>query len=253
MIELDTIYNEDCLEGMKRIPDGSIDMILCDLPYGTTYAKWDIKIPFELLWAEYLRIIKVNGVIALFGQMPFSAEIVMSNPKMFRYEWVWEKGKATGFFNAKKMPMKCHEQILIFYKSLPAYTPQFDYRTPYTRKSSKVGGQGIYRGKEYVMQAQNVTDGRRYPRDIIKFDSDKKTTPPTQKPVALCEYIIKTYTNEGQIVLDNCIGSGTTAVAAINTGRRFIGFEKDKGYFDIAQKRIAAAKEEIAQRFDFAQ
>jgi len=146
-MRLYTIYNEDCIEGMKKIPDGYVDMILCDLPYGTTYAKWDKIIPLNQLWSEYERIIKPNGAILLFGQMPFSALLVMSNPKMFRYEWIWEKGRATGFFNAKKMPMKCHESILVFYKSLPTYNPQFDYKEPHTRKASKVGGRAYIEEK----------------------------------------------------------------------------------------------------------
>ena len=257
MIELDTIYNEDCLEGMKRIPDGSVDMILCDLPYGTTENKWDIRIPFEPLWEQYKRITKKNAAIVLFSQMPFGAELIMSNRKMFRYEWIWEKDLGAGYLNANKMPLRTHENILVFYQALPTYNPQKWQGKPIFYYHSIVESNCYGKKKPQEYKTFNES-GLRFPRDTIKFNGARalfgKNTlvHPTQKPVALCEYLIRTYTNEGQIVLDNCIGSGTTAVAAINTGRRFIGFEKDAGYFEIAQKRIATAKEEVAQRLDFA-
>ena len=256
MIELDTIYNEDCLEGMKRIPDGSVDMILCDLPYGTTANKWDIRIPFEPLWEQYKRITKKNAAIVLFSQMPFGAELIMSNRKMFRYEWIWQKTIATGFLQANKMPLKSHENVLVFYQTLPTYNPQKRQGTPYV-KNRQITDFTNYGGQRNSTTTNK--NGERYPLDVVLVKSTANTVAgknnlfhPTQKPVALCEYLIRTYTNEGETVLDNCIGSGTTAVAAINTGRRFIGFEKDAGYFDIAQKRIATAKEEVAQRLDFA-
>ena len=256
MIKLDTIYNDDCLEGMKQIPDGSIDMILCDLPYGTTENTWDVRIPFEPLWLEYKRITKKNAAILLFAQMPFGAELIMSNRKMFRYEWIYQKSVATGFLNAHKMPLKAHENILCFYKSLPTYNPQKWQSQPYNVRFHSANSSTNYGQKKESITIN--TDGKRFPLDVIQVKSTRNTYTnrnnilhPTQKPVDLCEYLIKTYTNKGQTVLDNCIGSGTTAVAAINTNRRFIGFEKDANYFAIAQKRIAEAKEKIAQRLDF--
>ena len=224
----------DCLELMKDIPDKSIDMILCDLPYGTTRNKWDSVIPLDKLWKQYERIIKNNGAIVLFSQMPFTAELVHSNIKFFKYEWVWEKDNGTGFLNAKKMPLKIHENICIFYKNTPTYNPQMRKGfKPYSQKS----GRG---SSNYGKQVQVITnnDGERYPIDIIEFKRDKDKLHPTQKPVALLEYLIKTYTNEGETVLDNCMGSGSCGVAAVKTGRNFIGIELDEKYFEIAKNRI---------------
>lgn len=228
----------DCLELMKKIPDKSIDMILCDLPYGTTKNKWDNVIDLELLWKQYNRIIKDNGCIALFSQMPFSASLVMSNYKYFRYEWIWEKSKGTGHLNAKKMPLKAHENILIFYKKLPIYNVQMRKGFKSYKCISGVGS------KNYGKQKRVFTDsdGERYPLDIINFGYDSKyKLHPTQKPVALLEYLIKTYTNEKDIVLDNCMGSGSTGVACINTNRKFVGIEKDTKYYKIAKRRIKEA------------
>lgn len=224
----------DCLELMKDISDDSVDMILCDLPYGTTHCKWDSVIPFELLWKQYNRIIKDNGAICLFSQMPFSAMLVSSNLQMYRYEWIWIKSIATGFLNANKMPLKAHENILVFYKKPPIYNPQFTQGKPYKAKSGACSS--IY-NKFY--KVTTVSDGRRYPIDVLDFKNEKGLHP-TQKPVALLEYLIKTYTNEGDIVLDNCMGSGSSGVASIHTNRNFIGIELDKDYFDIAKKRIDA-------------
>lgn len=235
------IYNADCLEKMKDIKDKSIDMILCDLPYGTTARnKWDSIIPFPMLWKQYNRIIKDNGVIALWSQMPFTAQLVMSNLNMFRYEWVVEKTSATGFLNAKKMPMKAHENVLIFYKKLPTYNPQMTHG--HTRKVSKaehkVNCKKTTDYGEHGLTTYDSTD--RYPRDVLtfKWDKQKSNLHPTQKPVALLEYLIKTYTNEHETVLDNCMGSGSTGVACINTNRKFIGIELDKNYFEIAKNRL---------------
>ena len=224
----------DCLELMKDIPDKSVDLILCDLPYGTTHNKWDTVIPFDKLWTQYNRIIKDNGAILLFSQMPFGANLIMSNPKMFRYEWIWEKTQATGHLNAKKMPMKAHENILVFYKHLPTYNPQM--RTgfkAYTQKSGRASS-------NYGSQIQVITEnnGERYPIDIVEFEKDSDKLHPTQKPVVLLEYLIKTYTNEGDTVLDNCMGSGSTGVACKKTNREFIGMELDEKYFKIACDRI---------------
>jgi len=212
---------------------GSVDLILCDLPYGTTQNKWDSIIPLEPLWAEYKRIIKPNGAIILFAQTPFDKVLGCSNLEWLKYEWIWEKDNGTGFLNAKKAPLKIHENILVFYNKLPTYNPQMREGKPYTvkagRKSSNYGTQ---------IDVTTVNTGERYPIDIIKFNRDKGKYHPTQKPVPLLEYLIKTYTNENEIVLDNCMGSGSTCVASHNTGRRYIGIEKDKDYYDIAIKRL---------------
>ena len=224
----------DCLELMKDIPDKSIDMILCDLPYGTTRNKWDSVIPLDKLWEQYERIIKENGAIILFSQMPFTAELTHSNLKLFKYEWIWEKDNGTGFLNAKKKPLKIHENILVFYKKLPTYNPQM--RTGFKPYKCKQGrhstNYGLYE-QGYITES----NGERYPIDIIEFKKDSGLHP-TQKPVALLEYLIKTYTNEGETVLDNCMGSGSTGVACVNTNRNFIGIELDEKYFEIAKQRI---------------
>lgn len=212
----------------------SIDLILCDLPYGTTRNKWDKVIDLDKLWEHYNRIIKDNGAIVLFSQQPFSAKLINSNPKMFRYEWIWEKEQGTGFLNAKKMPLKSHENILVFYKKPPVYNPQM--RTgfkPYKAKQ-KSAGSNYDKSKPVV----TISNGERYPLDVISFKREGKKLHPTQKPVALLEYLIKTYTNEGGLVLDNCMGSGSTGVAALELDRNFIGIELDKHYFDTATKRI---------------
>lgn len=234
MIELNKIYNEDCLEGMKRIPDGSVNMILCDLPYGTTRNKWDSVLPFDKLWEQYERIIKDNGAIVLSAQTPFDKVLGASNLKLLRYEWIWEKTQGTGHLNANRMPLKNHENILVFYKNLPVYNPQFEagiaYKATYSTHSSNYGTQ-----KEAIT---TINDGFRYPLSIQEFKYDTETFHPTQKPVALFEYLIKTYTNKGDTVLDNCMGSGTTAIACINTERNFIGFETNEEYYNKSLQRI---------------
>lgn len=228
----------DCLELMKNIPDGSVDLVLCDMPYGTTRNKWDKCLPLEKLWREYKRVVKKNGAIILFAQTPFDKVLGASNIDMLRYEWIWEKPQGTGHLNAKKMPMKSHENILVFYRQLPTYNPQWEWGTPYTITSGS-------HSTNYGEQKDNVTsasDGRRYPKDVLRFGGAKtdKCLHPTQKPVALLEYLIKTYTNSGDTVLDNCMGSGSTGVACANTNRRFIGIELDDDYFNIAKQRINA-------------
>ena len=220
---------------MKNIPDKSIDMILCDLPYGTTHNKWDNVIPMKPLWEQYNRIIKDHGAIVLFSQMPFGASLIMSNPKMFRYEWIWEKNQAVGFLNAKKMPLRKHENILVFYKHLPTYNPQglIKLDEPIYEE-----GSANRNGKNYgVADKSFIRTHKNYPTDIITFSKDSGYHP-TQKPVDLLEYLIKTYTNEGDTVLDNCMGSGSTGVACVNTNREFIGMELDEEYFKIACERI---------------
>lgn len=224
----------DCLELMKDIPDKSIDMILCDLPYGTTRNKWDSIIPLDKLWKQYERIIKDNGVICLFAQSPFDKILGCSNLKLLRYEWIWEKDNGTGFLNAKKMPLKIHENILVFYKKPPCYNPQMrtgfkPYKCTQGRHSSNYG--------DYKQGHITESNGERYPIDVIKFGRECGLHP-TQKPVALLEYLIKTYTNEGELVLDNCAGSMSTVIASTNTNRNCIAIEKDKNYFEIGKKRV---------------
>lgn len=234
------VLQGDCLELIAKIPDESVDMILCDLPYGTTKNKWDTPIDLDSLWGGYKRIIKKNGCIALFAQTPFDKVLGGSNLEMLKYEWIWEKDNGTGFLNAKKMPLKIHENILIFYKKAPTYNPQMrkgfkPYEIKAGRKSSNYGTQ---------IDVTTKSEGERYPIDVIRFSRDKDKLHPTQKPVALCEYLIKTYTDEGMLVLDNCMGSGTTGVAAVNLGRNFIGMELDGEYFEIAKDRIDKAYQE---------
>jgi site-specific DNA-methyltransferase (adenine-specific) len=248
MIELNRIYNEDCLEGMKRIPDKSIDMILCDLPYGTTQNRWDSVIPFEPLWGQYKRIIKANGAIVLTATQPFTTALINSNQNEFRYLMVWNKKNTTGFLNARRQPLRQHEDILVFYRRQPTYNPQMVTRGTPRNKGSynkrKGNGDGCY-GRFENQKSKNNTY---YPTSIIEFSNAHQSAKvhPTQKPVELFEYLIKTYTNEGETVLDNCMGSGTTAIACINTGRNFIGFELDKHYCEIANERIRKALAEKA-------
>lgn len=234
------IFLGDCLERMKEIESSTVDMILCDLPYWTTCCSWDAVIPFEPLWAEYERVIKPNGAIVLFSAQPFTAVLACSNLKLFRYEWIWEKPNATGFLNAKKQPLRAHESILIFYKSQPTYNPQKTFGHERKTAKKKVIGSEHY-GKQLSVKDYDSTE--RYPRSVQVFSSDKQKQAlhPTQKPVSICEYLIRTYTNEGELVLDSTMGSGTTGVACINTGRRFIGIEKDTGYFATAKIRLDEA------------
>lgn len=227
------LYNGDCLEIMRNIPDKSIDLVLCDLPYGTTNCKWDNIIPLEPLWEQYNRVIKDNGAILLFGSELFSSKLRMSNIKNYKYDWIWLKPKGSGFYNAKKMPLKNHEIISVFYKKLPIYNPQMTQGKPYKCKQGYVGEYLGATDKKVV----TVNTGTRYPTSVQKFNIETGYHP-TQKPVELLEYLIKTYSNEGETVLDNCMGSGSTGVAALNTNRKFIGIELDKNYFDIAKNRI---------------
>lgn len=228
------LYNGDCLEIMKNISNKSVDMILCDLPYGTTACKWDVIIPFEPLWGQYNRIIKDNGAIVLFGSEPFSSALRMSNIKNFKYDWIWEKEQGANFMLCKYQPYKVHEIISVFSKATHNYFPQMTDGKPYV---SGKGTSGDITGN--VPKVQTKNDGKRYPRSIQKFCTEKnKSKHPTQKPVPLLEYLIKTYTNEGDVVLDNCMGSGSTGVACVNTSRDFIGIELDKDYFNIAKQRI---------------
>jgi site-specific DNA-methyltransferase (adenine-specific) len=250
-MDLNAIYNEECLIGMKRIPDKSINMILCDLPYGITACKWDIVIPFEPLWEQYNRVTKDDAAIVLFSGEPFTCNLIKSNPKSFRYKWIWNKGRGNNFQTARIMPMKNYEEICVFYRKQPTYNPQWWYSMPYkamNRKRSKPAeilgsGSGSIRG---FCIAAGSEDGRRYPLSILNFPRDAGGVHPTQKPVALLEYLIKTYTNEGEVILDNCFGSGSALVAAANTNRRYIGFELEQRYFNIARQRLDNLTKEAA-------
>jgi len=234
-----TLYHGDCLEIMVNIPAQSVDMILCDLPYGTTQCKWDIVLPFEALWEQWNRVAKNSAAIILFGTEPFSSELRLSNIKHFKYDWIWYKPKGTGFLNAKKQPMRNHEIISVFYRKQCIYNAQ--KTDGHNRKVSfrKKELQSDVYGETKHDYLYNSTE--RYPQSILNFSSDTQNSPlhPTQKPVGLCEYLIKTYTHEGETVLDNCMGSGTTGVACKNLNREFIGIEKDAAYFQTAKQRIA--------------
>lgn len=224
----------DCLERMKEIESGSVDMVLTDPPYGTTACKWDSIIPLEPMWEQLKRIIKPNGAIVMTAAQPFTSVLVMSNIKQFKYDWVWQKESGTGFLNAKKRPLPDHESVIVFCDGVPSYIPQFTEGKPYTCK------QGETKSKNYGSQSGATTEnsGFRYPKTVQRFNRDKGKIHPTQKPVALMEYLINTYTNEGDTVLDFTAGSGTTGVAARNLGRKFIGIEMDDHYFEVAKGRI---------------
>lgn len=233
MIKL--IYG-DCLVEMQSIPDNSIDMVLCDLPYGTTACKWDVVIPFEPLWAQYKRVIKDRGAVVLFGSEPFSSHLRMSNIKQYKYDWVWRKERGVGFQIAKYRPMMETENILVFCRNSPNYIPQMVLmdKPKIERYASTSSGSSPIK---YLKRGSRIST-HRYPKNVIEISRDSGRIHPTQKPVALLEYLIKTYTMEGETVLDNTMGSGSTGVACVNTKRGFIGIEKDADYFAIAEKRV---------------
>ena len=251
MIELDKIFNEDCLEGMKRIPDGSVDAVICDLPYGVLNknnpdAQWDNIIPFNSLWEQYRRITKPTAAILLFGQGMFTADLMQSNRAMWKYNLIWQKDRVSGFLNSSKMPLRSHEDITVFYREQPAYNPQLTKGVP-----SHTRGKGNHQytnrcyGDIKRIDTCNERDlSMKFPRSIIYTakEHDRNTFHPTQKPVDLLRYLVLTYTNEGDTVLDNCMGSGTTAIACIREKRHFIGFELDKEYYERALKRIENEK-----------
>lgn len=234
-----TLWQGDCLDLMKSIPDGSVDMVMTDPPYGTTACKWDSILPLDAMWQEIRRITKSNGAVVMTSAQPFTTVLAASNLTDFKYEWIWEKPQGTNPMNAKIMPLKSHENILVFYKNRPTYNPQMWYSTPYKGFSSDVKTIGEVYGSAKSKHRDNP-EGSRYPKTILKF-SQEKGFHPTQKPVPLMEYMIKTYTNEGETVLDFCMGSGTTGVACVNTKRKFIGIEMDQHYFGVATKRIDEA------------
>jgi len=232
------LYNDDCFNVFPKINDQSIDLILCDLPYGVTKNKWDVIISFEKLWEQYERIIKDNGAIVLFGSQPFTTMLISSNMKYFRYSLVWEKNKFSDFLNAKRKPMKTNEDICIFYKKQPTYNIQYWYSTPYHRWNTQ---KAVDKQTNYGSHKSNVveSDGKRLPTTVLKFNRVERPSHPTQKPVDLLEWLIKSYTNEGETVLDNCMGSGSTGEACKNTNRKFIGIERDEEIFNIAKERLS--------------
>jgi site-specific DNA-methyltransferase (adenine-specific) len=235
---LNYVTEGDCIEVMKHIPDASIDMVLCDLPYGTTYCSWDALIPFESLWNQYCRITKENAAIVLTASQPFTSALIMSNPKMFKYEWIWDKTNPTNFPNAKRQPLKQHESIIVFYRKQCYYDPQMVSGKPNHKQ-----GKSTSRHAETQLISGRAPDdltGMKYPKSILLFPkhSSQGGLHPTQKPVDLFRYLIRTYTKPREIVLDNCIGSGTTAIAALRENRQFIGIEKERKYVDISLDRI---------------
>lgn len=255
---INRLYQGDCLEVMKEFPDESVDMILCDLPYGTTQNKWDSLIPLEELWEEYNRIIKPNGAIVLTSQGVFTAKLILSQPKIFKYKWVWEKSKPTNFLNAKKQPLRKHEDVCVFYKKQPTYNPQMTQGEPYNKGVRKNQLSGSY-GKFQPVEVSS--NGERYPTDIIYVktaESEGEVLHPTQKPVELGRYLIRTYTTPGEVVLDNTFGSGSFLVSALLEGRNFIGIEKNEDvalfkkekidYIDVAKRRLFLAWENLDKK-----
>jgi site-specific DNA-methyltransferase (adenine-specific) len=243
-----TLILGDCLEKMKNIPDCSLDMILCDLPYGTTACKWDAVIPFEPLWAAYRRVCKPNAAIVLTASQPFTSALVMSNVSMFRYQWVWESNRAPNFVFGNKQPLKKHEDICVFYEKQPTYTPQkitnpkgIEKRSLYAPSATVTGLEVSSGAPKKARFGASYEPDKLLPKSVIYFPKEHRPVHPTQKPVALMEYLIRTYTNDDQTVLENTMGSGTTGVACANTGRKFIGIERDPTYFNIASKRISEA------------
>ena len=246
MIELDTIFNEECLEGMKRIPDGSVDAVICDLPYGTTVCKWDVVIPFEPLREQYHRVCKRNAAIVLFASEPFTSSLIMSNVKEYRQKLTWVKTRPTNVFNAKKQFMNWTEDICVFYQSLPTFNPQMRTNGQFTGKkvqhvneSRKYGVHSGYKEREGYVHEGN--GGLFYPKSVLEFSNvhrGEEALHPTQKPVELIRYLIRTYTNPNDTVLDNTCGSGTTCIAAMREGRHFVGFELNREYYDKAMQRI---------------
>lgn len=250
------IKQGDCLSLLADVQDNSIDMILSDLPYGKTRNRWDSKIPLEPLWEHFERVIKKNGAIVLFSQMPFTAELVQSNPKLFKYEWIWQKENGTGFLNSHFAPMKIHENILVFSKAAACYVkdkstamvynPQMRYGfKPYETKRGHLSENYDTRWDAPTVTKSN---GKRYPIDVLKFAHDKDKLHPTQKPVDLCKYLINTYTHPGDTVLDVCMGSGATCVAAKEEGREFIGFELEPKYFNVAAERLGMNEQKVSNR-----
>ena len=241
------LINTDCLSenGILSIEDNNVDMILADLPYGVTKNKWDTIIPFEPMWEQYWRVLKPKGAIVLFACQPFTTSLISSCKKYFRYTLVWEKNKFSDFLNARRKPMKIHEDICLFYKKQPTYNPQYTYSTPYKRWNTK---KAVDKQSNYGKHKENVAeskDGRRLPTTILKFNRIERPAHPTQKPVDLCEWLIKSYSNEGDTILDNTMGVGTTGIACLNTNRNFIGIEMNEKYYNMAYKWLNERKAEL--------
>jgi site-specific DNA-methyltransferase (adenine-specific) len=234
-IDTDNIYLMDGIEGLRSLPSGSVDMLLTDPPYGTTKNYWDEPLPLPEFWAAVKHAVKPNGAVLMFAQCPYDKILGASNLAMLRYEWIWCKDRITGFFNARRMPLKKSENILVFYQKLPTYNPQYSYGKPYPHRNKQHKSENY--GK-WIITSGGSPDGKRFPCNVISFNTVQGGEHPTQKPVELCEYLIKTYTDEGELVVDICAGSGTTAAACIRTGRRFICFENAPQYFSIASERI---------------
>lgn len=229
-----TLIQGDCLVEMDKIADGSVDMALCDLPYGTTQNKWDSVIPLQQLWTQYKRVIKPNGAIVLFGSQPFTSRLIMSNEVWFRYEIIWEKSRTTGFLDANRKPLKVHENICVFYQYLPVFNPQMTPTKRQTRKHQ--ANRAAMYGNHNAIEIDN--GGKAYPQSLVYCANEGITDHPTQKPLEILRYLIRTYTNEGDTVLDNCMGSGSTLVACIEENRNGIGIEMDAHYFKVASERI---------------
>lgn len=255
MIELDTIYNMDCLEGMKLIPDGTIDAVICDLPYGVLNSQseggsWDAVMPFEPLWEQYRRVCKPNAAIVLFAQGMFTADLMQSNRKMWRYNLVWKKGdRCSGFLNANRMPLRNHEDICVFYEKLPTYNPQMRTGFPNHKRGRPSGTlkNGCY-GKFDPFAKSKIISTEKFPLSVIDIEKEHDVTKyihPTQKPVDLLRYLVLTYTDSGGVVLDNCMGSGTTAIACLKEHRHFLGFELNKEYYDKAVQRIERERQQL--------
>lgn len=236
-----TLYLGDCLQVMSLIPDGSVDMILCDLPYGTTRNKWDSVLPLDFLWAEYRRVCKPSAAIVLTATQPFTSQLVCSRQDWFRYDWTWRKPQGTGHLNAMRQPMRDKEDILVFYRERATYNPQMTPGAPFRAKAGRDKAAATSQTPSYGAYTNERNDnlGFRYPRQVLEFNMvQRDTVHPTQKPVDLMSYLVRTYTNPSDLILDNCMGSGTTGVACKNTGRRFIGIELDPQYFDGACRRL---------------
>ena len=245
-MEVNKIYCGDCLQIMKDIPDNSVDMVCCDLPFGTTQNKWDTIIPLDALWVHYKRVISDNGAMVLNSAQPFTSKLICSNLEDFKYCWIWKKSQYVGHLNAYKMPMRAHEDICVFCQGQPKYNFQLEPKNSHDiRPETKRRSKNECYGAHYKESRRKIPKDKKLPGSIIEFNNCQERKHPTQKPVALIEYLIRTYTDKGDTVLDNCVGSGTTAVACKNTHRNFIAIEKEPKYVEIAKRRVANAQPQL--------